>query len=236
MMMNNHFAKLFLTLLITLSSINHNAARGLDPSPYSEEVVELGDDQFDDITTGENAKWFVYFHEMKGVRNIKILRTIWEPLAHDLITKYDHSKVFAAKVLGPTANPKLIERFDITEYPTMLFFADNKMYKYEGEPLIPELTEFALHTYNTTQAFDIPQEVIPPMWEQAQGTVYKVLGLGVSAFGSIIGDETLVEDVEHVLKFRKNAMLVVFFTGLFLGGLIINNLQSEKKSSKIKKE
>lgn len=194
--------------------------------------VELNDDNFEHLTqasTGQTTgKWLVNFMS-PGCGHCNRLQPIWEDLAHELGTEYKDSGIINAKV-NLIENIELRKRFDINAYPTVLYFCDRKVYKYEGPRSVDDYVKFAMTGYK-----DMTSETVPPPmaeWHKIMQLLRKK-----AADNKLLRD--LVTDFEHILEFRKNAAVFLLVCGFIFGMLAVLLLNAmsgtSKKTIKVKK-
>jgi thiol-disulfide isomerase/thioredoxin len=114
------------------------------------EVVVLRYDNFEQMTqaspTGQRTgKWFVQFYAS------------WCG-PHDNNDDESGMVVVIAK-LDAVHNTETKERFGVTEFPTLLYFEDEKVYKYQGPRTVQALKEFVLEGYTCPSRDGAP---VPP--------------------------------------------------------------------------
>eukprot|EP01059_Diplonema_ambulator_P022488 TRINITY_DN37793_c0_g1_i1.p1 TRINITY_DN37793_c0_g1~~TRINITY_DN37793_c0_g1_i1.p1 ORF type:complete len:209 (+),score=61.09 TRINITY_DN37793_c0_g1_i1:40-666(+) len=99
-------------------------------------------------TTGA---WFVLFYA-PWCGWCKRIMPDWEQLATDVKQELTIAKVDATSSLLTSS------RFDVQAFPTLILFADNKMYKYEGQRSYEDLLKFALGGYKDAAWNPVPPE------------------------------------------------------------------------------
>ena len=114
----------------------------------NENVIKLTDQTFEHQTqasTGQTTgKWFVMFYA-PWCGHCKKLMPVWNDLANGIDPEEDGNIIIAT--VDTTTNPALLSRFGIRGFPTLLYFADRKMYRYKSERSIKTLLEFATTKY-----------------------------------------------------------------------------------------
>jgi len=109
-----------------------------------------------------------------------------------------------------TTNPGIQDRFEIQAYPTLKLITGGKMYTYDGPRTLPDLLEFVLGGYTTAST---SMESVPPdgsawkKWIQTRTVPWKKYPMIRETF----------HDFEHILDYRKNAAVILFFSGSFFG-------------------
>jgi len=223
------------TLLVTL------LASILLAAPTSAAVTELTDATFEHQTqasTGQTTgKWFVKFYA-PWCGHCKALAPTWEDLS-DRLQESDDNDVIIAKV-DCTKEKEVCNRFKVTGYPSLKYFADRKMFAYKGARNIDALYDFVTGGYKSALQDVIPPE--PSVFEKKMKLVRK-------KFNKFAKDnehlQYLLTDFEHIIGFRKNAAALLLAMGAIVGfwiGFIVSFLAfggkgNEKKvKSKSKKE
>jgi len=196
--MKNHL--LLLTIFSLLLAIKQGTA----------EVVSLTAGTFEHQTqaaTGATTgNWFVMFFA-PWCGHCKRLKPTWSETAQALAEQEDASYTTLATV-DCTVEKSVCERFAIRSYPTLLFFHQGKMAKYEKKRSKESLLEFVNGGFSelmgSEQATDVPKEV--------------------SWFEKFMN--TMRQDFYDMVKYRKTflAFLVVasISFGIFLGWCLEN--------------
>ena len=94
-----------------------------------------------------------------GCGHCKKLVPIWDELAETVEAEHPDVGINVAKV-DCTENKGLGGRFNIRGYPTLIYFAGRKMYRYSGAREVSELADFAAGGY--LEAGE-EEEVPPPL-------------------------------------------------------------------------
>lgn len=193
------------------------------------EVVILTTENFEHQTqasTGQTTgKWFVKFYA-PWCGHCKRLEPVWDELALKIEQKYPEDGIVIAKV-DVTTNRDLGTRFGIKGFPTLLYFADRKMYSYKGSREMETLKTYVTGGYLK----EIPSKVpAPPGWaEQKLNELMK----------SLENQPTLVaflSDFDEIVMRRKNAGAFIFALGMIFGVLIGLIMGTSGKSQKPKKD
>jgi len=208
--------------------------------PTSAAVTELTDATFEHQTqasTGQTTgKWFVKFYA-PWCGHCKSLAPTWEALS-DRLQESDDNDVIIAKV-DCTKEKEVCNRFKVSGYPSLKYFADRKMFAYKGARTIDALYDFVTGGYKSAL-----QDVIPPEPSVFEKRVKDLR----QKFNKFAKDnehlQYLLTDFEHIISFRKNAAVLLLAMGAIVGfwiGFIVSLLAfgkgSEKKAkSKSKKE
>jgi len=119
-----------------------------DDHMLNDSVIQLTDQTFEHQTqasTGQTTgKWLVMFHA-PWCGHCKKLMPIWNDLANGIDPEEDGNIIIAT--VDTTTNPNLLSRFAIRGFPTVLYFADRKMYRYKSDRSMKALLEFATTKY-----------------------------------------------------------------------------------------
>jgi protein disulfide-isomerase-like protein len=207
-----------------------------DDGAAAAEVVVLRDDNFEQMTqassTGQTTgKWFVQFYA-SWCGHCKSLSPKWEELSNELEDDDDDKSgsVVIAK-LDAVQNPETKERFGVTGFPTLLYFADEKVYKYQGPRTVQALKEFVLEGYKSIEGAPVPPP--PPSYVTRQR----------KRFLQFVEEnphlKMLVDDFEHIVNLRKNAALVLVVFGMLSGilvGFVLGNSNASGKAPKPKSD
>jgi len=182
------------------------------------EVIPLTDSNFEHLTQASSGqttgKWLVKFYA-PWCGHCRSLMPTWENLATAIANDYEDEGINIASV-DATNESGLRDRFKVSAYPDLKYFADRKMYNYDGGRTLEDLLEFITEGYKNADSAPIPSE---PNW-----------------FDKNVGQqvESLREDFFHIVQIRKNAAALLFFLGVSFGFLFSIVVLSLKKHSKIK--
>jgi protein disulfide-isomerase-like protein len=206
--------------------------------PYSlAAVMDLTDVNFEHQTqasTGQTTgKWFVKFYA-PWCGHCKALVPVWKDLDERLQEDNPQDGIIIAKV-DATKETQVAKRFKVQSYPTLVYFADRKMYPYAGDRNIDALYNFATEGYKTALANPtIPSA--PSMFE------VKMLEFRVW-FEAMTNDvphlKFLLEDIDHILTIRKNAAAFLLILGAFNGfvfGIVVSMLLGRGNKTKAQKK
>jgi len=166
-----------------------------------------------------------------GCGHCKQLAPTWDLLSEKLAEEeHAHQGIVVAKV-DMTVNPDIQNRFDIQGYPTLKLITGGKMYTYEGPRTLTDLMDFALGGYtNAATNESVPADI--SKWKKwIQNMTLKMEKYQIIR-------ETLI-DFEHILDYRKNAAVVLFLLGSFLGfvlGYAFVSFTIPSPSTKTKKD
>jgi thioredoxin domain-containing protein 5 len=202
--------KIFLTLLV--------AGCWLLPLSSAAEVVDLTDDSFEHQTqaaTGQTTgKWLVEFYA-PWCGHCKTLAPVWDALADSLD---DSAGIVVAKV-DCTENRSVCQRFGVTGYPNLKFFADGQMFNYQGARSLEPLEEFVLGVYKNSVGVTVPPK---PSWVQQL----------LSQNGAL---KELLEDFNHIVEVRKSSAIVLVVIGV-VWGVILSTVYGMLMGDRAKKE
>eukprot|EP00559_Dactyliosolen_fragilissimus_P008963 CAMPEP_0184861942 /NCGR_PEP_ID=MMETSP0580-20130426/6514_1 /TAXON_ID=1118495 /ORGANISM="Dactyliosolen fragilissimus" /LENGTH=236 /DNA_ID=CAMNT_0027359625 /DNA_START=53 /DNA_END=763 /DNA_ORIENTATION=- len=204
------------------------------------EVISLTDETFEHQTqasTGQTTgKWLVKFYA-PWCGHCKSLEPVWNVLAETMESDKEEGNdeyegIIIAKV-DVTTNPELGDRFDIKGFPTIKYFADRRMYAYEGSRSMESFMEFVKDGYKKSSK----GEDVPPGPSAFKKKIMQLRKLAESNQELSM----LLDDFVHIFEMRKNAAIVIFFIGSYFGlviGFILGYFGGGSGSSakKVKKE
>jgi len=220
----------FFISCIALTLLPHSLAK----------VIDLTDATFEHQTqssTGQTTgKWFVKFYA-PWCGHCKTLAPIWEELDERLQENNPQDGIIVAKV-DATQATQVAGRFQIRSYPTLKYFADRKMYTYDGARNIDALYAFVTEGYKSASDDAIP--AAPSVFEVKMREFRQ-------KFEAYTQDNEhlkhLFEDFDHITNFRKNAAILLMIMGAIIGfmlGVIVTLLMginsTETKGTKKKKD
>ena len=156
----------------------------------------------------------------------KRLEPVWEDLSSELAFAYPNESVLIAKV-DCTQNPGLTKRFEIKGYPTIQYFADRTMYTYRGTRDVSNLIDFVIDNYK-----DVPSETVPPPPSWLDDMLYNLR----HTINTNPEMKALIEDLEHISQFRKNAAILFLFMGFTIGICLGYLIGYFRNNNKIKKD
>ena len=145
--------------------------------------------------------------------------------------------IIIAKVDATLAS-QVAGRFQIRSYPTLKYFADRKMYTYDGVRTIDAMYAFVTEGYKSASDDAIP--AAPSVFEVKMKELRK-------KFETYFQDSEhlkfLFEDFDHITNYRKNAAIVLVVMGAIIGfmfgviaTLLIGIKSTETKGKKKKKD
>mmetsp|Transcript_10694 Transcript_10694/g.13523 ORF Transcript_10694/g.13523 Transcript_10694/m.13523 type:complete len:227 (+) Transcript_10694:50-730(+) len=199
-------------------------------------VTKLTDDSFEHLTqaaTGQTTgKWFINFHS-PNCGHCQTLEPIWESFAEEIVKEHHDSGVLIGSV-DVTKTPQTSQRFGIMHLPTLIYFANGGMYTYSPENgrEVDDFVKFVLGEFKDTKMEKVP--------DGPSGLLKLVTDLRKKVY-DIEPLRALLDDVEHIFLFRKNAVLIVLvfgsMIGFFIGALVgMSKGLSKKNKSKSKKD
>lgn len=199
-------------------------------SELPDAVIVLTNENFEHQTqasTGQTTgKWFVEFYAPWCGHCVK-LEPIWKDLAADLAQNHAEQGILLAKV-DATVNREIAKRFQIRSYPTLKYFANHKMYPYNGERTLEALKEFALNGYKSATGEKVPAP--PSFWEITSKKLKENYAKTMESNPHL---RMLAEDFDHILAIRKNAAAALFVLGVLTGlvmGLLLGKSSQKSKS------
>eukprot|EP00586_Coscinodiscus_wailesii_P013498 CAMPEP_0172514422 /NCGR_PEP_ID=MMETSP1066-20121228/259951_1 /TAXON_ID=671091 /ORGANISM="Coscinodiscus wailesii, Strain CCMP2513" /LENGTH=138 /DNA_ID=CAMNT_0013295077 /DNA_START=336 /DNA_END=752 /DNA_ORIENTATION=+ len=122
-------------------------------------------------------------------------------------------------------------RFEVRGFPTLIYFADRKMYKYTGNRDVESLFEFATNGYKTQEGLVVPKP--PSFIEEMVNDIRKTFRDSDMS----IQVKMLKDDFNHIIDLRKNAAVALLAIGVLLGlisGCMLSCLMGGRKQKKIK--
>jgi len=203
-------------------------------------VVDLTDATFEHQTqssTGQTTgKWLVKFYA-PWCGHCKTLAPIWEKLDERLQENNPQDGIIIAKV-DATQETQVAGRFQIRSYPTLKYFADRKMYTYDGTRTVDALYAFVTEGYKSASDDAIPAA---PSAFEVKMREYR------QKFEAYTQDSEhlkfLFEDFDHITNYRKNAAILLMVMGAVIGfmfGVVVTLLMgirnTETKGNKKKKD
>jgi protein disulfide-isomerase-like protein len=199
----------------------------------SAEVVELTNDTFEQLTqasTGQTTgKWMVKFYAT-WCGHCKKLEPVWVALDTALTENHSDKGINVAKV-DAIKNRDTAIRFQVKGYPTLFYFAERRMYKYQGGRDLESLVDFVTEGYKKLDGETVPRP--PGLVEVYRKKLLKAIHANRNL-------SMLYDDVEHILEMRKNAAVVLLLIGIFFGGMlgfIVGTLTSQdSRQEKAKKD
>jgi hypothetical protein len=136
----------------------------------------------------------------------------------------NHPAIHVARV-NILTNPKLSQRFEIRFLPTLLYFANGRMYTYRG-PMTSTTDSSggsdggavdAMYTYVTTRYRTMDGSIVPspPTFLDEVIERIRILWNRGNHFRIV-----LLEDLDHIRRYRKNAAALLLVLG-GIGGVIL---------------
>jgi len=179
-------------------------------------VITLTDDTFEHQTqasTGQTTgKWLVMFGAAWCGRTCNELVAKLEDLSEML--KRDeqeglsgNANVLTAR-LDTLTSPETGKRFKIIAHPTLIYFADRKMYMYRGVRTLEAMKDFVVSGYRKAEGLPVPGT--PTFFETQMKKVNKLLEENKHL-------AMLKEDFDHIVEIRKNAAVVLILMGVIVG-------------------
>ncbi len=194
----------------------------------AEGIIQLTDKNFEQITqasTGQTTgKWFVFFSSKK-CPHCTALHPKWQTLSEKLEMDHPDSSVLLA-IVDVTENPGLLQRFGIKSMPTMYYFADRGMYEYppRSPRNVDHFLEYVLGGYTNGEKRGVPTNPrLLQMVADFRNNVHHIKFL-----------HFLLDDIEEILLRRKNAAILLFFSGTLFGVLLctLKGLLTKTKKEK----
>ena len=121
-------------------------------------MVKLTKDNFQQIVDKHEHVLVKFYAPWCG--HCKQLAPIWEELSANMDNEQSSEGIILAEV-DCTKDKDVCQRFHIAVYPTLLYFADRKMFRYSLDRDLPSFTDFVLKGYREESPEEIPA---PPSW------------------------------------------------------------------------
>ena len=119
------------------------------------------------------------------------------------------------------------ERYNITEYPTLLLFKQGYWYKYNGTFIFENIIEFVNKTNDTTKGNKVREKSIFEKTKDVVVTIFKTY--------LYLMDEDL--GMESIPGWIKLGFLIVFFSGIIIMLIfVLYSLFKEVRKPKVKKD
>lgn len=180
------------------------------------DVTELTSDNFEGLTqasTGSTSgNWFVMFYA-PWCGHCKKMAPQWEAVA----AKFGAHSASVAKV-DCTTSGDVCRRFGVRGYPTLLFFARGKFYRYSGKRDADSLVEFVQSGWQSKEGDAIP----PPL----------TLVDDIKFYANIVlSDVRMLYEQDPQVFIGGSAVLFIFFVVVaWLGSRPIDEGQPKAKS------
>lgn len=176
----------------------------------SSAVIQLDESNFERLTRASsgqtNGKWFVMFTTSK-------IPT--DPVLQDLASIV--SDGIHVGIVNVLENRKLSQRLGVRFFPTHLYFVKQRVCTYRG-PISGDGAVQAMLTFVETRYQSIEGSAVPPppmFWDDWMEFGQKVMR-NASRFMSV-----LLEDMDHIAKYRKNAAVALILMGGVVGALVV---------------
>ena len=163
-----------------------------------------------------------------GCGHCKRLAPVWDQLAEKVGADHAEEGILTAKV-DCTTEKAVCQRFKIRGYPTLVYFAERKMFRYSGPRELDDLVAYATGGYQDTSGEAVPA---PPSFVKEKMTELRKL----------VNDNEhlkhIVEDFQHIVEIRKNAAAVLVGIGALIGlmlGCILGGGGGGGGKTKVKK-
>lgn len=120
-------------------------------------------------------------------------------------------------------NPKLSQRFEIRFLPTLLYFANQRMYTYRGPTTLashdasPDAVVDAMYTFVTTRYATMDGATVPsaPTFVDDAMEIIRIQLQRGNRFRIV-----LMEDLDHIRRYRKNAAALLIVLGGICGAIL----------------
>jgi len=217
-----HFRPLFLLFAVLItSSIGSGSYNTNDDRNY---VIKLDDANFEHTTqasTGQTTgKWFINFHS-PNCGHCKKLAPAWSSLSKELkeVDEYIESGILIGSV-DVKENQILSKRFGISKLPTLIFFAEESMFVYppSNGRHVGDFVEFIIGSSSDSDGESAGYKKVERMAvPEAPGGVLKLVSDLRRQVYDIKVLKVLLDDVEHIIMFRKNAAALLVVWGIMIG-------------------
>ncbi|GFH45893.1 hypothetical protein CTEN210_02367 [Chaetoceros tenuissimus] len=222
----------YVQVLFLFSLGTHVSCSESSISTRKTHIVELTDENFEHLTQASSGqttgKWVVNFSSPTCPHCVSLYPT-YKQLSETLMTTEEHkqSGVIVALV-DSSKNPKLLQRFSVNSFPTLLYFADQSMFQFPPKsPRTQEsLLQFVLGGYQENEKMSVPgNNIVLQAIEDLRRKVHNV---------KVFND--FLNDVEHIVMYRKNAAAMLIGFGALLGVLMSSLFRLLTSSTKKQKK
>jgi thiol-disulfide isomerase/thioredoxin len=171
------------------------------------EVIVLTDKTFEHQTqasTGQTTgKWLIMFSApWCGRTCAEMIPTL------ELLEKSVGDGSVLVATVNTLENLELADRFGILSQPTLVFFADRKMYKYRGLKTLEAIQQFVEGGYKDAVALPVPAP--PSFFDLTKRKIERLFDENKEL-------RFLREDFQHIVAVRKNAAVILMILGAILG-------------------
>lgn len=165
----------------------------------SGDAVDLSSDDFDDAI--KSSPFFVKFYSPNCPHCIKIA-PIWEKVG---TAAPNYPQPFMVGDVDCTKESFLCERFGVRGVPTLIYFREGKMYKYNGAREYNDIMKFGAGDFK--KAAEVA-EIPPPGGSGVVGQVAYTL-------------HKFVKDLIAIVRFNYWAVILIFLTGFMAGSVVV---------------
>ena len=151
-----------------------------------------------DASIKDSAVFVKFFSPNCG--HCRKLAPIWEKVAAN---SQAGSESFRVGNVDCTSQSDLCNRFNVRGVPTLIFFKDGKMFKYNGNREYNDLMKFGLGDYKQAESYDITSGMAGGLITQASYTFMRFL-----------------KDMHAIMRFNQWAVLIIFILGFLSGGVV----------------
>jgi protein disulfide-isomerase-like protein len=151
----------------------------------------------------------------------KLLDPTWNKLAEKMAS--EEEEVIVGKV-DVTQNESSRRLFDVQAFPTLILFTEGNMYTYRSsrDRTLEALFDYVRGDYRVEEATPIPN---PP------NVLLERLERFRRTFHSNRMVRSLLHDLDHILRLRKNAALLLLSIGLMIGFSLGLSLRSSRTAT-----
>lgn len=123
---------------------------------------------------------------------------------YDELAKAIGDRAVIAKV-DATESPAVARQFGVRGYPTIVFLAAGRMYRYQGARTVAAMTEYVLGGYQGSESEPMPAP---------KNFVEGIVDWFVTSWS------TIFSDVRELAKYKRDALFAVFGAGMTLGVIL----------------
>lgn len=140
----------YVQVLFLFSLGTHVSCSESSISTRKTHIVELTDENFEHLTQASSGqttgKWLVNFSSPTCPHCVSLYPT-YKQLSETLMTTEEHKQSGVIVALVDSGkNPKLLQRFSVNSFPTLLYFADQSMFQFP--PKSPRTQDSLLQVRN----------------------------------------------------------------------------------------
>jgi len=182
------------------------------PRCHSAQFVTLTDETFEHQTqasTGQTTgKWLVMMSPASCVRACNAMANILEGLSSTLGDD-DDSNIITSR-LDTQSSPITAERFEVVDHPTLIYFANRRMYRYYGETTLDDIKAFVTTDYVEQKGEPVPAPLGPLQ--------VQLVRLKKSIADYLLNNPSAIPLIENITIFLCIGGVLLFIIFICFGG------------------